>query len=366
MKKFFCTAITKSHLAFAKTLAEGLDRHNPGCELIVLLVDKVDGYFDPLKLPFRMIFLEDLKDDSNVRDMAFYYTPFEMCCAVRGLLHQWMADQGFESWIFLDSDIDVYGSFDIVWDLLNSSSIVVTPHLYRLDLEASDTSIQTIDKPISQYGIINGGFLGVANNNNSKTFISWFVKRLRKFCHSWGKEVGDFEFADQLWLEWLPFYYQDVVVLRCPGFNVAYWNLHEREMSSTKNNETMVEGEPLTFFHFSGLEIPWSGRVSRYSKVGAANKIMEHLTKGYIKRLLLNGFEKSRTWPYAYSYFDDGKEILQSMRQLFFSRIRRLDSGVQTNPFTKSSQFYKEERLLRVSQLFSKASAFFKRSAERH
>src|SRR5439155_7132754 len=50
-----CTAITKSHLAYARTLARSMLSIHPAAQVYVLLADRNDGDFDPAAEPFHLI-----------------------------------------------------------------------------------------------------------------------------------------------------------------------------------------------------------------------------------------------------------------------------------------------------------------------
>ena len=48
------------------------------------------------------------------------------------------------------------------------------------------------------------------------------------------------------------------------GYNVAYWNLHERMLSSNDNHWVINNSTPLQFFHYSGYLIAKPDEVSKY------------------------------------------------------------------------------------------------------
>lgn len=62
-------------------------------------------------------------------------------------------------------------------------------------------------------------------------------------------------FDDQIWLNFVPLYFQKVCILKHSGYNIAYWNLHDR-MIEKMDGVYLVNNEyPLVFFHFSGFSI---------------------------------------------------------------------------------------------------------------
>ena len=44
-------------------------------------------------------------------------------------------------------------------------------------------------------------------------------------------------------------------VLRDPGLNVAYWNLHSGTYRGPADGSVQVGDRPLRFFHFSGFDV---------------------------------------------------------------------------------------------------------------
>ena len=59
-----------------------------------------------------------------------------------------------------------------------------------------------------------------------------------------------------------PGLFESVHVLTDPAYNVAYWNLHGRCV--TVDGCPWVNGCPLVFFHFSGIEPEDMERVSKH------------------------------------------------------------------------------------------------------
>ena len=54
MKAAVCTIVAKNYLAQARVLMESVRLCNPDLLRIVILVDRIDGYFDPAKEPFDL------------------------------------------------------------------------------------------------------------------------------------------------------------------------------------------------------------------------------------------------------------------------------------------------------------------------
>jgi hypothetical protein len=55
-----CTIISKNYIALARTLADSFHKFHPGVPLFVLLVDQVDGYFEPEREVFYLVDMNEL------------------------------------------------------------------------------------------------------------------------------------------------------------------------------------------------------------------------------------------------------------------------------------------------------------------
>jgi hypothetical protein len=97
----------------------------------------------------------------------------------------------------------------------------------------------------------NLGFLAVSRHPSLATFLTWWKDKLEFRC------VVDIErglFVDQKWMDLAPGLFDDVAILRHAGYNVAYWNLRQRAMVVEDGGQIAVNGQPLRFFHFSGVD----------------------------------------------------------------------------------------------------------------
>jgi hypothetical protein len=63
----------------------------------------------------------------------------------------------------------------------------------------------------------------------------------------------------------VPIYYENVLVLKHRGHNIAYWNLHERTVFEEAGKYYINDKQnPLVFFHFSGYTFTRTNIVSKY------------------------------------------------------------------------------------------------------
>ena len=330
MQRLICTIITKSYLAHARALAESIREHNPGLPpLLVLLADRVDGYFDPANEPFQMIQLEDLADQQAVQEMSFYYTPFEFCCALRGCLHNHILDRTeAQSWIFLDSDILVFHELSEIFRQIDSNSIVLSPHL-------SEPSRPEDEIGMLHAGIYNAGFLGLRRSDETRAFVAWFQQRLRWYC----LEDHPFVFVDQAWLEHVPVFFSRVSLLRDIGANLGHWNLRGRNISRSHQG-FFVDGSPIKFIHFSGWDIVMPEMVSRHNPHLDPSTCpgWEEVAADYAKLLYKSGCDAVRNLPYAFNTFDDGYPICCHHRRAYYAGLRE-GTWSGGDPFTSRKDF---------------------------
>lgn len=322
-----CSIITKPFLAHARTLAASLKAHHPEVRFIVLLADRADGTFDPAAEPFEMISLDDLGNREAVARMCFYYTPFELCCALRGLLHRYMQERTqARAWLQLDADTMVWGDLSPVFEAVERASVTLTPHLLAPD----DDYRNRPETLVSRFGMFNAGCVGVSRDAG-KPFIDWFVERLELFCFR--DSFGGF--VDQRWLTFVPIFFKDASVLHHPGVNIAYWNLHERRLTTDDNGGYLVNGMPLLLTHFSSVPIEAAAAVGSHS-------LWEAIVARYTAELHRNGYAQARGYAYAFDLFDDGRRITPLMRRSYYALLRSGAAG-ERNPFAARSWLRRQQ-----------------------
>jgi hypothetical protein len=91
--------------------------------------------------------------------------------------------------------------------------------------------------------------------------IDWWCERLKKDCII---DLCNGLFVDQHWINFVPLFFKEhVLVDKYFGYNVAYWNLHERSVT-LENGNYFINGVPLVFFHYSGYGLNKPAEVSKY------------------------------------------------------------------------------------------------------
>lgn len=347
LKTAICTIITKNYLSYARALAKSISAYNPNTQLYVLLADRVDGYFEPDLEPFKIISLEDLPEQETIEKMCFYYTPFELCCGLRGFLHEYIYDQtDIDRWLFLDSDIMVFYSLDKIFEQLSNKSILLTPHCTKC-FDYADVHPEEVCTVKS--GLYNAGFLGLSRTLETKEFITWFKARLRIYSlNDSSKKL----FVDQIWLNLVPFFFQNVALCLEPGANLGHWNIYQRKLAKDCLGNITSDNEPVLFVHFSEWDINNVSKISNYSSAYEADtrSAWQDIAESYRACLMESGYAQTRGYPYSWGYFVDGKPIKTSFRRFYYdSQIENPE--INGYPFSQSKYFYRKERKQRGSFL---------------
>ena len=305
------TIAAKRHLSLARVLANSFREHHPEIPFFVLLADEVDGRFDPSREPFQILQLSELAIPTLAR-FRFHYRQQELTYAATPYLLAHLLQRGFTSACFFKQESLVLGDLSPILECLAGHSILLTPHLLA-PLTGDDRHQRELN--ILQSGVYNVGFLGVTETETTRAFLGWWQDRLYRYCRH---DISQGMHYEQRWLDLVPAFFEDVHIVRRPEFNVGHWNLPERKIREA-GNQLIVENEVCRFFRFSGFDPDQPLAVTRYSSrltmadVGAAAILFAR----YRELLEKAGYHETKTWPYAYDYFDNGVTIPDLTREIY-------------------------------------------------
>ena len=244
------TIATQSHLALAHCMAESFLRHHPDGCVHVLHVDgpssaRADEHPDPRILTVELSSLRLLEPLSVLRAR---YSVFELCNGLKPFLLEHLLDAGHERVLYLDSDLYITAPLDPVLQPLEQHALVLTPHLCTVSGPGDEQMWR--DHAVIQYGVLNGGLVGVRDRADARRFLRWWGERVTLAGH---KRIAEGFNCDQKWLDLAVGFDVDLHIARDPGLNTAYWNLDERRLA-LEGTTHLVNGVPLRFFHFSGFD----------------------------------------------------------------------------------------------------------------
>jgi hypothetical protein len=244
------TICTASHLGQAKTMADSLMAHNPSYEIIIGLVDKITEKIEPPFFhPYKIIPVEDLHL-AEFDEMKEQYSLLGLTCALKSYYGSYLLEKYAPGkLIYIDTDIFVFDSFDHMDRMLDTYSIIISPHI---TVPYPDDNKRPAENVILNVGNFNGGFFALRNDDSAKAFLDWWKQRMKEFCY---EDPAEGLFDDQIWLNFVPLYFRSVFILDHDGYNVAYWNLHERAINREGDKYSVNGKHSLVFFHFSGYAV---------------------------------------------------------------------------------------------------------------
>lgn len=311
---------THNRMAGIIVVGESFLKHHPNGKVYVCLIDRCDLQVRPSTLPGYTFFADELPLPGK-RRFFFKYEAYELCGAIRPFAIRYVIEQlGIPRLVYLDSDILVTNPFwDDLLDLWANYSVLLTPHFIRLP---TDLSAET-QRSVNQHGAFNSGFLAIRENKETLTFLDWWSSLLETLCTF---DPMHNVFVDQRWLDLAAASSTAVGILRDPGMNVGYWNLHERNLNEYKTSGWKVDDRPLKFFHFSGFD---RDRVT--TKVDCSHATAAALGRYYGILLDAAGEQEFNQLPYGWNRYCDGTQIPPEHRDLILGSHPDLEHV--ENPF---------------------------------
>jgi hypothetical protein len=307
-----CTIAARNYLPRIRVLASSFARHHRNIRMTALLIDDEDRRVADDDEPFRCWRLEDIGlDRDEIARLGGCYDILELSTAIKPRLLRRLIEESRRPVIYLDPDIKVFNTLEEAVRLARDRSIVLTPHTiapYPRDGRNVD------ELNILAAGVYNLGFIGVSPARLD--FLDWWWERTRRDAFV---DPGRMRFTDQRWVDFVPGMFEHAI-LKDPGYNVAYWNLHARRVIR-KNSKYYVNRRPLRFFHYSGFDPTRAELLSKHQGDNPRILLPQHpavarLCREYVKDLArATGAEQ--TLPYGWGRMPDGPPVDRHMRSLF-------------------------------------------------
>ncbi|MDO6746306.1 glycosyltransferase family 4 protein [Gilvimarinus sp. 1_MG-2023] len=303
------TIVSNNYLHYANTLFESLTKHCPQADLTLglcdLTTDKTKCLYTNDTIPI------DQLNIPNLGTFIYQYSILELNTAIKPYIFEALMSRGYKKIIYFDPDILIFSSLQGMLKLLDKHNILLTPHLTDL----LDDGKAPGELQIIQAGSYNLGYIGIRNCDETLKMVRWWQRKLYKEC------VVDIPcnlFVDQKWMDLVPSMFDGVYINRDTSWNVAYWNLNHRALEKITHEQYKIDGDPLTFFHFSGFSIEaseLSKHQNRFTK-GQQGTPLRELCSLYESTLKRNGIDNFKHLPYAFSKLSDGTPVPDSARRL--------------------------------------------------
>ena len=314
MKVTCFSSFTFAYLDRARVLFKTLRRFHPDWDLAALITDEPPPGFT-LRLheePFdRVVYAQDL-GIPDFKAWLFKHDVVEVCTAVKGPFLRQACASGADAVIYLDPDTALFESLDPVLARLETSDILLTPHL--LDPNTDRQAILDNDLSASRTGIFNLGFVAVRAGGEGARFAGWWNDRLLEFCYD---DIAAGLFVDQKWCDHVPALFDRVGVIRDPGYNVASWNISQRTVAIGRDGAITVNGSPLRFWHFTKLGPTGDAMTRRYA---GDNHAVYEIWRWYKDEVATARDEAIPEGYWAYGCYGDGAPVAKAHRLLWRER----------------------------------------------
>ena len=334
-----------NYAAMAFALFHSMKKHNPEVRFFLALVD-TEKNFQRLQqqVPDGLnLLLVNERVVENFVELENRYSIIELNTAVKPFIFEYLFSSYPEcdNILFFDPDILVFHSFkDELLPRFNEYDIILTPHVLVPDIQ---DKLAVRERAFLNTGIFNLGFLGLKRSTTTHAMLHWWKSRLRYWSY-----VNVFEglFTDQIWINFVPLYFDKVLSFKHWGANVAHWNLWERKIISILGKYYVNdEKHPLLFYHFSGftnLEENVNGQLPPY-RLTEYNYSMQDLVKemitDYQKNLISHGHKDFIV--YKRKSKKPNHPLSNIFKKFFLITIRK--NGYE---LVKTIKYYKIKRLM--------------------
>jgi len=182
----------------------------------------------------------------------------------------------YDQVIYVDNDIYFFNSPDFLFEKLNHSNFLLTPHFYKAD----PTTEQDWLEANFRVGLYNAGFFGV--NKNGIEILDWWIQCC---TYTIKKSYWRGLYDDQKYLDLVPIRFEGVEIVKHKGCNLAGWNDQNYQIISSTAGELSVNNDPIIFIHFAALTMERFGEVAHP---------LHQLYKQYVEHLCQ--FNPKFTW----------------------------------------------------------------------
>lgn len=281
MKNIAFTICSNNYLGQAKVLSDSVYEHSRDkYDFYIVLCDVKNEAIDYSEFHANFVEAKDL-EIKNFEWMTQHYNIVELNTAIKPYAFQYLIKNYNPKYVhYLDPDTCTYTNLTAIEEEMGDSSILLTPHeMASLPFDGG----RPTDCTFLNAGIYNLGFLGLKNDDISLSMLKWWCVFLAEHCIN---NVSKGLFVDQLPMNLVPIFFDNVKVTKHKGLNAAYWNLHEREIQYDKGQWKVSNNYKLVFYHFSNFMIDKpeiiSAFDSRHSMLNSDD--LKKLFGEYVKR----------------------------------------------------------------------------------
>ena len=258
--KIIFTICSNNYLAQAKILGDSVLEFNPEYKFVIGLCDEFSELIDYNDFQkFEIIKVKDI--DIARPDIFKRYDIVELNTSIKPSFFKYLIkkNKDLEVIMYLDPDIRLFNKLTQLESYLKTNDIVLTPHILN-PMEVDD--LVPNENLFLVYGIYNLGFIAVnPSGNEISKFLNWWEKKTLNVGYN---NTSRGFFVDQLWINHVPIFFNNVKVLKEQGYNVAPWNFHERNSIVKSGDKYIMDDKSeLVFIHFSSVNIKEPDKLSK-------------------------------------------------------------------------------------------------------
>lgn len=225
------------------------------------------------------------------------YTRLERICSLRARAVLETFEEGYDIVVFLGAKVEFFSNpyklVDPLKAIQDPYNAVVTPHI--LEPLPEDGKFPS-NASVSFTGHISTDVVSFRNCPEIIKFLTWQDEIMKTKVKTTSQT-----YLDQSWLNFLPFFVDNVKILRDPTYNVAYWNFIQRRLQKWQENwytskrtafehtdyglKETFELNRMVCFQYSGLDLNNPEGISTHqNRYKAEGEFLEFL-KAYAEKV---------------------------------------------------------------------------------
>ena len=202
------TIITKDYIHYALALRESVIRFSEKVKFIIFMTEKDIDLKERIEKNYSgtvILFCDELcKEGIGKKIYDKYFNDFkdEFRWSMKPVLLKYLIENlNCSKAFYLDSDLFFFGNYDFLFEMLETSKVILTPHWRSMNPHIDPWNFQDL----FTNGLCNAGFVGV--NNNAVEIMEWWAMACEYLCV---KQPEKGFFNDQAYLNILPVKFENV------------------------------------------------------------------------------------------------------------------------------------------------------------
>jgi hypothetical protein len=303
---YFSTYFDKNYLSRGLALWESLQRFLVSdFTLYVLALDsEVEVFFQKNHFKgIEIIKLVDLEEhDKELLAVKTQRKPVEYFFTISPCLPLYLLEkhEQIDMITQVDADIYFYQSPKVLFDELGDNSVLICSH-----------NFSERNKHLEIWGKYNVVFNAFKRTNNGLACLKWWREQCIAWCHDY---ENNGRFADQKYMEQFPILFDEIIISKNKGANVAAFNIDNYTITQ-QHKRYKVDEELIVFYHFQHLH-----KLNKYlfepnfhHLIDYKNKTLIRIYIYYIKRLCYydKKYNLYTNQPLRHNDFYQNKEVIK-------------------------------------------------------